>query len=287
MILRSLLVTVLLFACWSVLVSMLPADLGWEAPLWNENLEAGQDFLYGDPPGAADIVVLGTSLADRLPLDSLAGRKVYPLTFGGQGVLDGLALLEATESVPGILLIETNLVNNPANESFAASLLHPVGKEVKRYFPALRQKNQPVTVLMEGLFYAKNGAPTAGLPDAGPDRPLNQAMLDLRRQDYRTPFPGPSLRQELADLRLRLLALNERGSRIVFFEVPVHPELCGAPRAVALRESMKEVFGSGPFGFFPQPDCSAYETTDGHHLRPASATAFAAALDERLRAMLR
>lgn len=287
MILRSLLVTVLLFVCWSVLVSVLPPDLGWEAPLWNENLEAGQDFLYGDPPGAEDIVVLGTSLADRLPLDSLAGRKVYPLTFGGQGVLDGLALLEAMEDVPGVVLVETNLINNPANEQFASSLLNPFGREMKRFLPALRQKNQPVTVLMGGLFYVKNGPPTGDSPTLDTGRPLNQAMMDLRRKDYGTPFSGLILREELTDLRLRLGALEERGSRIVFFEVPVHPELCGAPRAVALRESMKEVFGSGPFGFFPQPDCNAYETTDGHHLRPASATAFATVTDERLRAMLR
>lgn len=287
MIVRALLVAVFLLVAWSLFVSVLPEELGWEAPLWNENVTAGQDFLYGDPVAAGDIVVLGSSLAERLPLDSLAGRPVTKLTFGGQGVQDGLALLEATGTVPGVVLVEANLLNLPPNPAFAKTLLHPVGRSLNRYVPAFRQGNQPATVLMGGLYYLKNGPPTTDSVTVDNDRPVNEAMLDLRRADYAVPFPEEELRTELGAVRKQLEVLRKRGARVIFFELPVHPALCGTVRTEGMRSAVRAIFPSPDYVLLGQPDCAAFLTTDGHHLRPVAARRYASLLDRELREILR
>lgn len=275
MIVRSVLVAAVAFLLWSITIGFLPEDLGWEQPIWNENLSLGQDFLYTDSPGANDIVVLGSSLSALLPLDTLAGRRVYRLSLSGMGVQDGLRILESLPEAPALVLVETNLIVKPPNEDFGNALLSPASRELKRYLPAMRQRNQPVTVLMGSLFYLKNGPPAERLPVVLPERPINEFMLDRRREEYAVVIPAEKLEENLRSLHGRLDRLAASGdSRIALFEMPVHPDLCLSPRAEGLREGLREVFSGSSALLLLEPDCGTYRTTDGHHLNPSSAAAY-------------
>lgn len=286
MIIRSLLVTLGAFIAWSVVIGILPEDMGWEQPIWNENTSLGQDFLYGDPLGEEDIVVLGSSLSALLPLDSITGRRVRRLALSGMGVRDGLAILESMAKGPAMVLIETNLITKAPNDEFSKALLSPVPRELGRYFPAMRQRNQPVTVLMGGLFYLKNGAPADRRPVIVPERPINQFMLDQRRAEYAEVIPADELSLSLQSLRLRLERLASRtGTKVVLFEMPVHPDLCESDRAEGIRKEIGKVFAEDDFSLFLAPDCTVYRTSDGHHLTQASAMQYARFLDGRVRSV--
>ena len=281
MIVRSLFVTLGLLLVWSLVAPRLPRDTDWELPLRTANVERAQDHLYAVPSGE-EAVLLGSSLSELLPLDSVAGYPLRSLALSGMGVADGLAVLEYVDRTPAIILVETNLIDKVADDAFQDQVLGTISRKTRYYLPALRQRNQPATALLRTLFYLKNGPPKDQDADELPPRPLNERMLELRREEYAVAPGADEFSLTAGELTQRLEVFRERGSQVVFFELPVHPDLCTTPRALAVRAGLQDILPPAAFTRLPEPDCAAFRTTDGHHLDPESARRFARELEERV-----
>ena len=279
MVLRSLLLALLTFIVWSLAIRLLPVELDTRQSLWNENVIAAERYLVEAPDDGEHIAILGSSLSQLLVIDSAAGLPVFNLGLGGQGVSDGLHLL-ATGPAPAMVLVEVNIIIKEENEDFRDAIVGPFRGALLRWVPALRQEYQPVGV---GLGIFKRLAGRKRPAPAGPtDRETDEPSLAAKRVYYADPAQPADLRSRLTALKARLQPLTIAGAEIVFFEAPVHPDLCNSPRARSVRTGVRSVFPPTQYTYLPQPDCADYVTTDGHHLGNLSRTKYAEWLRARI-----
>ncbi|WP_020568340.1 hypothetical protein [Neolewinella persica] len=283
MIFRAILAAVALFLIWMVTIRYLPADLDTSQTLWGENLIHAQDYLYTEK-AATDLAIVGSSLSENLTLDQINGRQVHNLGFSGQGVNDGLNVIVGADKLPGCLLVEMNVIMQEENEQFRKVVLQPATNLAREYLPVLRQRYQPVGVL-KGIVSGKKT--TKELNDSLQDRPINQLSLDLKIKDYSQGVDRVELREVLVALSERIRWLQEHGVQILFYELPVHPKLCQAPKAVAIREGFRSVFPPTEFTYILQPQCADYSTTDGHHLGERSLDLYSDWLKQEIALLLK
>jgi len=278
MVVRSILVTVVLLVFWSVVIRWLPGELETGQGLWSDNQIAAENYLGGTTNEESYVALLGSSLSQLLHLDSVSGMRVYNLGLSAQGVGDGLNLL-AVGPPPAIILIETNIILKEDNEDFRHVFESPARLFLVRNVPALRHRYQPVGV---GLGITRKITQKKRTNSALRDRPINEKSLEAKHREYAEPVKEKDFIDRLSVLRERLRPLEEAGTKLVFFEAPVHPDLCDSPRARSIRAGVKAIFQSSAHVYVPQPDCNDYFTTDGHHLGNKSGAAFANWLKHQL-----
>jgi hypothetical protein len=262
MIFRAIAAAVALFLIWMVAVRYLPTDLDSSQTLWGDNVVHAQDYLYAEI-GATDLTIVGSSLSENLILKEINGRRVHNLGFSGQGVNDGLNVIMGTDKLPAYVLVEMNVIMQAENEQFRKAVLRPAANLARQHLPVLRQRYQPIGVL-KGLLLGQSIG--GEIKDSLRDRPINQLSLDQKIKNYAKGVDRTELMKVLGPLSERLRWLRDQGVQILFYEMPVHSELCQAPTAVAIREGFHAVFPPAEFSYVPQPECADYATTDGHHL---------------------
>jgi hypothetical protein len=281
MIRKSIIVAVVLGLSWSMAISFLPESMVTGQTTWGENLIAAQNYLFGDV-SKNDMVIVGSSLSENLLVREISGHKVHNLGLSGQGPLDGLNVVLAADRLPGYVLVEMNVIMEAPNEQFEQVLLASSTNWVRKYVPALRQRYQPVGVF-KGLVSDRSTAdPTSQSGELLEDRPVNQLSLETKIIDYASPVPKTEIQAVLKELQARVQWLEERGTEVVFYEIPIHPQLCAAPKAVAIRTGFKEVFLPAKYTYIDQPDCSSFGTTDGHHLGQKSTARYSVWLERTL-----
>jgi hypothetical protein len=96
--------------------------------------------------------------------------------------------------------------------------------------------------------------------------------LSLQRQGYRKTLASGTLAKSLAEFRSLTVALESKGIKIVFFEMPVHPDLENTPRALQIRAAFRLAFPGNKFiGADELSDGLTIKTMDGVHLLPDEA----------------
>jgi hypothetical protein len=229
MIKKSLLVAILLFALYTVFVIFF-APTWWNASQhqWQTNIINAQNYMYNESDTNRN-VILGSSLSCRLVSDSLPGT--YNLALNGQSIFDGLNILIHAKKYPVNVFIETNVVLRSENETFTSSLTTPILSDIKRTLPSLRAGKQPVGIIgklafngiykIKSLFGSGIEEEVALPPGIQKNNDLFEKMLDFQRSDY-SEVPDPDLlKANFNSLKEYIVKLENRGIKIIFFEMPV------------------------------------------------------------------
>ena len=300
LVLSSLILCVVMIASYDAFVRQglapSPPDSQWSA-----NTGWAQRYLY-DEQGPSRVVIVGTSLAQRIRNAWLPPQTIN-IALSGQSSFDGLEIIVRSGKRPDLVLIETNVLNKDADSGFLASLFNPALFHARAWLPSLREEHRPIPELKgwvkarldsqrsrEGRVKevdSKTDDPRhetkgpAGEPRV--NRRLAVAIEALRRYQkaYARPIDARLLRTRLARLREIVDRLEERGTRIVFFEMPTHPSLCRSPRLASIRKAVMRAFPG--YAYYRDPDCERYRVTDGLHLDDRSALYFARQLFTGLR----
>jgi hypothetical protein len=247
----------------------------------------GEDFLLRtDRPKA---VLVGSSLSALLP--QIALKPVYNLAMSGGSSLAGMRLVEVAEPAPRLLFIEANLLIRPADEELLSELLNPILLRIKRICDACRTMNQPVTVALSYVSKLR----LKPLSEEEQDR-LNMTA----RANPKTLRRGLSVQLEGTDsvvdpiamhgvldrLSSQIGELERRGTRVVFVEMPMHPDLIGTPYYRSGLDAAKARFPAPRYEWISFTD-RTYETSDGAHLIYPDARAVAVRISDVARKELR
>lgn len=269
--LRSLVVALLMLAVYELSfrgIAPRYAPRAENVPVANQM--SAQQFLYGQAPSA---VILGSSLSGRIRSDLLPDGS-YNLALGGLSVWDGLAVVEATGRFPDLLMVEANVLDRPASPDFARGVIAQPLRSLRAHIKSLRAAARPLTV---GLSYAQAVwrrllpvTTTAAPAQPGSAAPFETALdrrfaqlLEVQMQRYGKAMSDEEL-TALAQSADRLVALADRGVRIEFFELPVHPGLCEQARPRQLRAWVQARYPDLHYRRVGR--CSDVRTTDGVHL---------------------
>lgn len=266
MIRKSLLTAVILLLLHALFVYLYPVSS--EQYALQRNTVKAQHFIYGD---AHDNIIIGSSLSNRLVMDSLQG--ISNLSFSGLGIFDGLRILNNSNVAPRIVFIETNIMSRSESEHFTSYVNSPILSPVKRAIPSLRDEFQPIGMLGELIIRTLkkektnnndlDQTATTGQP--GDDTFFNK-MLALQAEDYSKVPDTTMLRTRFEQLALEVERLEARGAQVVFFEMPVNETLCDLPEPQTIRAFYRKYFPESKYAYIRVPHCSGYKTTDGAHL---------------------
>jgi len=232
------------------------------------NVIRAQRYLYGSD-GSWSSVIVGSSLANKIVATNLPGY--YNLAFDGLGNFDGLNVLVQSKHLPKTVFIEMNEALRRQSSSLSASLFTPGLSQLRAALPFLREDSEPALLLRRVIEARKRDMPLAGTNDMMMNTVVfNSQLAYLVELDSHIP-DADVIRQCFDQLSSYVNELNKRGVSIVFFEMPVDTNICQSPRAKAIRAAFYEHFPTNLFRYINQPDCAAYQTSDGMHLPPTQA----------------
>ena len=115
MIKKSLLTALVLLVGYSVFVALSPRVSTQAQHFYYNNLALAQRYLY-QANKTSHAVIVGSSLASKIRVDSLAG--FYNLALVGQGVHDGLRIVALAPVLPTDVYLETNMILVLPNSTF-------------------------------------------------------------------------------------------------------------------------------------------------------------------------
>ncbi|MBD1912328.1 MULTISPECIES: hypothetical protein [unclassified Leptolyngbya] len=270
MIRKTLTVTIALILLWSIIVNFLPQDLDTYQSQRDNNLIRAQDYLYSVPNIQEENVILGTSLSQKIS-ESLLSKNFYNLAFGGQGIFDGLDVVNYPKEKPRVVFIEINNILKVEGDLFTEALFGPATYNLKKYVPLLRDRNKPVGVLRGFTRPRQKTAVNFKMAEDQIDETdAYKAVLNQQREAYKTKPSKQRLDPLFQRLKQSVEKLEKEGTTVVFFEMPVHQELCTMPRATTIRKRFYVEFPQKQYLYIKQPNCGNYQTTDGIHLTEAS-----------------
>ncbi|GAB2973197.1 hypothetical protein GCM10027049_04000 [Mucilaginibacter puniceus] len=267
MIKKSFIIFAILFALFNIAATYTQPDVKYAESDFVRNVINADKYIYSNMDYKA--VILGSSLAYRMPTDSLPG--FYNLALSGMSVYDGGAVLLSRKTLPKTVFIEINVIQRPKSESFSQEFESPVYAFFKRIFPALRTENQPVILIKKAIDQIKASLRPKPTPKPRnkmaakniylPDR-LFKPLLAIQIKDY-SKRDTTLANIALVSLKQLVQKIEERGTQVILFEMPVNPVIQQSPKATLIRELVTKNFPHHPF--IPIPSFT-FKTRDGLHL---------------------
>jgi hypothetical protein len=289
---KSIIVTVIAFIGYSLFISFIAPQRSASQHQWQDNIIKAQKFIYNDRD-SIDALIIGSSLSCRLIMDSLP--QVYNLSFGGQSIYDGLDILSHKSNLPKHVFIEMNFALRGESKEFTSSLYSPFLYYPKKVFPALREDKQPLALMgsllnnkVVSVFFLKlkslfNLTAKKSSTDNTVKRDVFSTMLQLQVDDYSKAPDRGYVQYCFARLKQSLSALEERGVKIIFFEIPVNSTLVDLPKPVAIRSVFYREFPATKYPYIPFAFDVNYKTTDGLHLTREEALSYTIYLRSKMK----
>ena len=292
MIKKTLLVFIILFALYSGIVLLNP-KMGATQHQWQENVVKGEKYIY-NTNDSIHSVILGSSLASRIVMDSLPG--FYNLAFAGQGILDGLEILKSSGKYPKNIFIETNSILGEKDKGFITTLFSPLSFYPKKYCPSLRSDKQPLAMIfpmVQQMLHKKADTKEYETKPVSSD-PKEQAqaaaifnkVLQIEIDFYEQQPDTVYLTKQFAQLKELLDDLNGKNVNVIFFEMPLNPKLVELPMSTGIRKWFYTLFPEKEYNYIKVPDCSGYVTTDGLHLNEQEALVYTTYFKEAVKTYL-
>ena len=256
MIKKSFLSFLVMFGIHAVVTYLLPS-LGMATNQWQDNMVKAQHFLYDED---ADTAMIGTSLSARILPDSIP--SVRSVAFGGCAVEDGLRLILSKPKVPHCVLVETNLFLRNGNDELVEKMTKGIIPQVKRWIPSLRESNEPICLLSGLMIKAAGINPQAAAMTVD----MEQLKENIKRHlaDDKS-LSETELAQRMETIKPLLIQLEQKGTKLIFFEMPIHQELYHLKELEQTRQAVRKAFPKTRYTYLPN-DTTTYLTTDGLHL---------------------
>lgn len=256
MIKKSILSLLVFFAIHTVVTWIFPS-LGMATNQWQDNMVKAQRFLYAED---VDTVMVGTSLAARILPDSIP--SVHSVAFGGCAVEDGLRLILSKQRLPRCVLIETNLFFRDGNGELVEKTTKGVLPKIRRWIPSLREYNEPIC-LLSGLMIKSAGINPQAAVMTVDKKQLGESIKRHIADDK--PLSDTEIAQRMRTIMSLIRRLEQKGTIILFFEMPVNQELYHLKELEKTRQMVRVAFPNTRYTYLPD-DTTTYLTTDGLHL---------------------
>jgi hypothetical protein len=228
-----------------------------------------------------DIVLVGSSLTKRLKEEYFAVPRLRNLALAGGSPVTGMEIVANQPRLPGIVVVEANILNRRTDAEL-----------VERYSRAETAPLffRPVRTAVAVYEQRRHPSPTReqiaiGLREliARPPSDFdNRAYIDLTRQQYDSEDPTGESRSNSIRIGQLIRNMEQRGARVVLFEVPYAEPVEHARFTVVTREIIHAAFPD-PKRWLPvDVNRAELRWTDGAHLDERSAVIVAQALERAM-----
>lgn len=271
---RSLAVLAVLFLAYNAWLLHSRPDILYLQNQWQANAVAAEEFIHSQTP--KNVALVGSSMTAHMQKEML-GNEFWNLGFSSGSSATGLEILSRAKVLPRIVLVEANMVST-VDSGFVKTLFQPLTYFLKDRLPATRTCYQPINLLVNRVKSVKNAPQEALGQDAF------AKILAINTAAYNQAPDTAVLETDIKRMAKSVAILSSRGVHVVFFRMPMHPDL---RNSALCRESYSRLKAAFPDSRFQWLDHLPGElpTFDGVHLLDPSAREFANLLRKETVAM--
>ncbi|WP_428664750.1 hypothetical protein [Runella sp.] len=274
MIKKTLLLLGVLIVIYSVVFHLLPTSI-IRSNFTQRNYIKVENYFY-ESGAMKPVTIIGSSLSTRIITDSIS--DFYNLGLIGLSIQDGINVILKKRHFPKLLLVETNFYLKKESDYFLDPLLNPINYSIKKYIPLFRSDKPPISVIGQQftLFLKKKirGYSVNTLKHvASKPGDFRQGPFNITKKNYAILPDTVDVLQQLQKLKYKFTALEAAGVKIVFYEMPIHPQLINTPRYRYLNEQFRKTFNETHYTYIPTKNWQ-FQTTDGIHLNEPESLIF-------------
>ena len=242
---------------------------------WVENYATAQEYIYNNNDKKYNIVIVGSSMANRL-IEKKLDDEIYNLSFAGSGVITCLNILIKSDKIPKKVLIESNIIERRIDKEMIDRLFTPIVWKIKKYIPLLQEKYKPINIFLSYIFEVL-GKTKKDTYRPKPNNEIFEKLL-INNIDSNSVSKNFLNNEEINELKKLIKYLQARGVQIIFFRMPVDQKVANthsySERAIFLNKQFNGLL------FMPMPVDQNYETSDGIHLTYQGAQKFSTTLNK-------
>ena len=256
MIKKSIICFLILVIIHALFVKLFP-NIGMATNQRQDNILKAQQAFYAED---LNMAIVGTSLANRIIRDSIP--TIQSLAFVGCSVEDGLQILRRKRYAPKYVFVEINLLLREGRKELVDGATDGIIPKIKEWIPSLREQYEPICILASTIIGTSKMNTQAGMTVI--DYNLLNSQVENALKKNRS-IEEQVLEKRLKDIKGLINELETKGTKFVFFEMPVNYKLTHLNIYNQVREAVRKDFPESTYDYLPS-DTSKYMTTDGQHL---------------------
>lgn len=268
---KSLALAFLIIVTYSLILMGLNPKITKFQNQWVANYARAESYLYRQSPPRA--IIVGSSMAANLKEEKL-DSYIHNLSFAGGSALTGLKIIKKCSNIPDIICVETNIIEGASNEEMINSLFTPVLWRIKKHLVALRYTYEPMNIFIT-FMTNKYGKKHTGQNKEKPNEDILKREL-ARHLERENSVDGLATSKEIAELKGLIEYFYCKGTKVVFFQMPVHPQIASSKRYKERKAILRRMFKGENIKWMENPTDAdtKFETADGIHLMPESALSY-------------
>lgn len=178
-----------------------------------------------------DVLLVGSSLTFRLLEGYFSPLRVSNLALPGDSPLTGLEIVRRSAAVPRLVLVESNLLSRPLNKP----LLERYSQPRDQFF--FRPIQTAVAYVVSASSAAQTHIDYSKLLDLAPQGYNNAAAIDEAAKVFSNSDLDTVIREDAKELPDLVSALEERGSKVFLFEMPLPEKIAASHWAEVTRSA--------------------------------------------------
>jgi hypothetical protein len=229
-----------------------------------------------------DIVLVGSSLSFRLKEEYFATRRLRNLVVVGGSPLTGLEIVANQPRLPRIILVEANVLSRPPDTTLVERYSRRADGDPLLFRPIRTAIAAYENWLHAPLTHEQAAAALSQLLAQPPSTFDNRIYLESALQQQNADDPTLAVRSNISRIKQLIPAIEQRGARVLLFEVPYSEQIEGSRSATITREIAHAEFPDSNGWLQIDPARSELRWADGVHLDERSALIVAQSMDRAL-----
>lgn len=229
-----------------------------------------------------DIVLVGSSVTWRLKEEYFSLPRIRNLALAGGSPVTGLEIVARQASLPGTILIETNVLTRETDSALVERFSHGAGAETSLLRPLRTAVAAYETWNHAPPDPAQARAERDRLLGQPPDPFDNRVYLDRAVAQMNEGDPTVPVRANAIRVQQLVEELQRRGARVFLIHMPFAPEIEGSRLVRTTREIVDNAFPDRGLWLPIEPPRSELRWADGVHLDERSALIVVRAIEGAL-----
>jgi len=185
-----------------------------------------------------DVALVGSSMTFRLFEGYFLKTRPRNVAIGGGSALTGLAIIASYQKLPRLILVETNIMSRPVDETLVEQF---GGNDAEPY-----QWFRPIRAIISFVYYwIKHKSETENVNQLPRDEPLDydiSASIATTLEEYSSAKLDDAMVRNVEMLKRLVANLEGRGCQIFFYELPYPDALGNTHYAVTARSFVHTAF---------------------------------------------
>ena len=234
-----------------------------------------------------DVVLVGSSLTFRLKEEYFATPMVRNLALAGGSPVTGLEIVANQPRLPGIILVEANILSRPADTALVERYSTRSNNAEPLFFRPIRTAIAAYENWHHApLSHAQASLALRQLLERPPSNFDNRVYADRALQQLNAEDPTIAAKLNARRIAQLVLALEQRGARVLLFELPYSEQIEGSRSAEVTREIVRAAIPDQNGWLHIDSTRSELRWADGVHLDERSAVIVAQSIDRALSPLL-